>query len=1041
MALREAKVDIILNEGLNENIHPKLLPQGILRELKDGILDKEGAAIKRPGFAEDPMAVLSAQAPFSGNTVGNVCRLLAPPNGEVALLDDKFVWTRNTELASWAPKAEWGSLKGERIDFGSDAVGNILQSDCSVSDGLLCVVYQMVGSGGFKEIFSTIIEVSTGTVLRSHVAVFSGASAEHGPPRVIVVNGVWVCVSARTLTGYVASKLSVAAPSAAWTAAVTLVATAESGFDICTTAGNEMCLAHYTVAGGVIVWRIFDVAVFAAGATGTVATGVGTQVKGISLLYDGATIHTAYYWLNGASIDVAYKRFTSALVPLGSVAIVAGLTLSVTESARVAVGYDSASSRAIVAFGLESGANIQLGMEWQGVNTGTYALVGTAHLLLWHLPVSQIATLNGQFVMLVSTSNWIMEPQLDWPSALRDYPAHVDGIFAIRIDPTLLLTTSLARVVGVYAAGEGIGVFSPLLAGLAEFPPVPALASDGTNYFCAQALVLGDGLNGGAGRADPYCRSTVLKLLPSAIERGTQVGSGDQVVVLGGCPTVYDGSNLPEPSACWRPSVLKLIEGVASSGGYNPGGTNPTYFFAAVVKWTDRKGNIYWSEVSPISSIKLANIGSAVTIKLRATPLSNKGDWYPSTYLQPKLIVLRGSANDSQVLRHISPSGTDLSLTLSPNDWYSVVSLGESTSDSRLELAYNTGEPQNTVVPSASVGCSANGRIFLRLDENKSRVLYSKPPIATRAPEFSYQTMFLDFPAEIQALSAMDGRVFAFAKKGIYTVDGQGPARNLTGGTFAINELTPGTGTSQPLSVIATPIGIIFANEIGFWLLNRGTQVEPLLATRDSFATHPVVLGAELDPQHNAVRFLCKTDTEHVVLCFNWVRRVWYRHYPSIGGVAACFARIGSTFWMARANKVYWESGYRDGSGQTFYPMITRTGPVRPDGALEGFSRMWYCVPSLVKKSTHGLKVTMTYNALGTVQSVHTWTEAQITAMTNDEKVRVHLKYQKGNYFDVQLEDTAAAAGTAEGFELNGFTFLYGVKKGVGMQMPEAQKG
>jgi hypothetical protein len=291
--------------------------------------------------------------------------------------------------------------------------------------------------------------------------------------------------------------------------------------------------------------------------------------------------------------------------------------------------------------------------------------------------------------------------------------------------------------------------------------------------------------------------------------------SDGATIVAGACPVVWDGSSITEYSPLRQPSVTGT-----TAGGTGPAFPAGSYLAAALITWVDAQGQVHRSAPSNIITLTdAAPFSPTVTVTLPAT--------YRNELSQPGVqVVLYVSEVDSTTL-YANPSWLPLAETTS----FDTVSITISNielpvADAFHPAIYTDGGPTQQLAAYCPNACLDVAIIADRpwmLDaERPSRWWYGKPKVAGVFAEMS-PDQYLETPSNAGrgvALSEWQGNPLFLTSKGVWTCAGEGPDALLQPPFFSAAVQVSDVACSQRLSVVRSPVGVLFVSNNRFVRFN-----------------------------------------------------------------------------------------------------------------------------------------------------------------------------------------------------------------------------
>lgn len=1050
MPLEKSVQTIGFAASVKENIDKQIVPNGALRDIRNGVFDKDGRIRKRQGFAPLTQNTISGQPLYSNQAYSEASRLWGH-GSELVVWDEKRAYGYSPTSDLWALKSEHGAVSGERLGLAKD-MGHLVQgADVAVTTtGIRCVAFILRDAAdplGTTYLYSSLYDEATGAVIAMHKRI-------DGDPdclsvRLIVVNtgtdeffvAVYVRIEASAFVLYT-SYLDSADPSAGWSTPVSLGIMDSGRFDAVAMTGDVFAVGCYNGTNkiylGVYTHDTGGTAGFTWNTTWSAPVGGAEYV---ALDWDGDPavpaagdrLHLAYY----DDTVLRWRSFGSTLTPDQSAVVDAAVDLAGGNAhVRCAVKHVRSEGKALVLWQAHPVTGhpaagiphpILLLARW--VTSVSGALMGSGPLTTAHAMITSRPFLAGTMVH-VMTSGALWMYNLGTPYGAPTYIT--EGLFLLRYDPALAAESQLApRVVCQVGLDEGVGM------PVAYTGQVRQVGEYGGKFYIAQALAMS-----GFGVNDYDVYYDVFRLDPLDRMRCKALSVGRRTLLLGGAPSQYDGDTVSEISFPYGPMIVVLAE-VAGAGLLTKTGGG-VYTYRVVFEWYTASGDRVYSETSLPAQVTLTATLKNVGVYYRGMSISSKSDWFPSALVQVYACIYRTLEDDDETFYLIAREPLNRFAT-------DVYGYTDSTADpSDEEQLYTNGlELDATALPSCSVGAVVDGRVWVRSDEVKARLYYSKPLAAERPVEFNNEFSFITLPFAVYGLAAQSGTCVAIGADSVSIIEGRGPGATGQGDTFQQRTVVSGVGTTQPMSVAETPVGTMFFTGKTWCLLNGKFGLEVLGDVDDTMATFPVVVDVARVDADGTFRFICynTAGTDFVVLTFDWQNRAWSKHDPTFLSdivtteLANAIVQVDGNVYMGAGPKVYRESGWSDDGvvllGDPivdtvgFYPLVIETADLKT-GNLDDFKRIWRVVLLLRQMGAHGIKLWAAYNGNPDYTLVHTWSAAEVSAVGVTERLRHHMKRQKCATVRLKIEDTDPGTGLgSRGYEALGVTLELGMKKGT----------
>lgn len=337
-----------------------------------------------------------------------------------------------------------------------------------------------------------------------------------------------------------------------------------------------------------------------------------------------------------------------------------------------------------------------------------------------------------------------------------------------------------------------------------------------------------------SGQAKSPDRAIEICRIDTSAALGNHAEANGSLYVPGGALTAFDGTRhaalgfqvYPEP-----PVFTSQFTGLAPDGF----GTDGTWRYAHVYRWTDANGKIHRSAPSFVDvTPPLPGTPSRIQLFLTSYRLGDKvitSELYRSTKDVLDVLYL---INDTGPLSSIDNSAGTGSESSAENDPTVMgVTYTDGLSDDEIvshELLYTDGGVlSNDPIPGALEVCVHGGRVCFTSMDDPHVVYYSSVDNGFDAPHFSTTGILVE-PEPVQALASFCESLYLFTDSVRYIAPSDGPDA-LGRGLFPRSvALAPGISTETPLSVCKSPVGLFFRPrdpKAGFYMVSTGRQVQP----------------------------------------------------------------------------------------------------------------------------------------------------------------------------------------------------------------------
>ncbi len=380
---------------------------------------------------------------------------------------------------------------------------------------------------------------------------------------------------------------------------------------------------------------------------------------------------------------------------------------------------------------------------------------------------------------------------------------------------------------------------------------------------------------------DTQLTCCVSEFLVSDTGRRQAVAIGNELLISGGCPIVYDSRQVSESGFLERPV---FISSTPSNGA---GALTPSsnYKYVAVFKWTNGQNRLCQSKVSQIREVTTGASDDTVTHTLYA-PHTLKLD--ASSGSAPTVSLYRTEANGS-----IFQLDTIAKVPLS-NTFGQPITIVSTISDADLldeEPVYTQGEDgqltgvlQNDPPPPFRYCATVGQRVFIGGLPDESEVAISKELAPAEALAFSESFAFrARVEGTVTAVGGLDGIPIAFTAERIYRFPGLLPNDNGAEGQLGPALVIPSEGGCEDWrSVIETSHGLFYKARDGkLMLLPRGDGAPVWIGerVRDTLASFPNIVATAYSDEDHCVAFFCQNElgTVSTILVFDLRIGQWYR--------------------------------------------------------------------------------------------------------------------------------------------------------------------
>lgn len=361
---------------------------------------------------------------------------------------------------------------------------------------------------------------------------------------------------------------------------------------------------------------------------------------------------------------------------------------------------------------------------------------------------------------------------------------------------------------------------------------------------------------------------------------------GDNAHIAGSVLLHYDGTRVFEDNFHVFPEDIN--ESVGSGSSTFPATGNYSYQFT--YEWTDGKGQIHRSAPSVLITATLAATTDLVNLEIptiRTFTNSNR---------DIKIVIYRSAPNLSTVLYKLASISNDLSVNFVT---YTDTNSNGGGLTSR-EILYTVGGIlENIPAPACKVVHKHGNRLFVTGLEDPTLIEYSREWVPQEPVQFN-DTLTIrtdELGGSVTTLSTLDDKLIVFKRDRVFTVSGQGPTDSGEQNDFTAPQLiSADVGTQEPLSVVITPLGLMFKSLKGIYLLTRSLETRYIGAGVEAYNDLSIT-SANVLTSKNEVRF---TTSDGDCLVYNYFFDQWstFSNYEAMSAVLD----IDDTYLHLKAN-------------------------------------------------------------------------------------------------------------------------------------------
>lgn len=521
----------------------------------------------------------------------------------------------------------------------------------------------------------------------------------------------------------------------------------------------------------------------------------------------------------------------------------------------------------------------------------------------------------------------------------------------------------------------------------------------------------------------------------------TGVGYGNSVVVAGSNLHAFGGQFFRELGFYYTPRKPTLAK--EATGGFTGVGD---YQVVVVYEFADKNGYLHRSAQSlpqtiettanniinctietyhqsnlPTDSIHLTKIIPYRTLKDGSTFHRETyfDDWYDDNTTTPHTGFHQGKP-----LTHNNTTAATITIELFKPDWQ----LEESPQlDWAVELVPSP-------VPPATSICNFGNRFWIAGTAKDEAVYFSKLNKANIMPEFNAGSLSIsiqDKPGRSTGISGLTDKIVLAKRDRLYATYGNGPNDLGLDGDYAPFEaISTAGGAIEPKSLGVTKNGLTYNSLKGVYTLDGGLQTQYSGAMFEDTLNEPI-LRTLTPPDSETLRYVMGKG----VLSYDTLFNAWSLDYSTtLIPVDACVYNNG--FHVLGSTAIYREVEDRgfDGAATHFNQKII-TGWVSLNG-VAGFQRLYklFLVFKNVEDGYTG-KVSVAYDYSETYTDEVEWAGSLVTA---DQRLEIYATKQKCEAFRLKIETTGATPSKA--FDINFISIVFGAKRGLPKQLPQAKR-
>lgn len=492
----------------------------------------------------------------------------------------------------------------------------------------------------------------------------------------------------------------------------------------------------------------------------------------------------------------------------------------------------------------------------------------------------------------------------------------------------------------------------------------------------------------------------------------------------GGVVTMYDGNQAVELGFHLFP------ESPSPSDSGSGSGPNGTFQYFSVYRWFDAQGNMHQSAPSPSSGSFTIGSGHAISVVVQCLHLTQKNN--PNSPVQILLYRTTDGGTVPYLVSSIASPTTN-------NPISDTVTFTDTTLDSNLiksEIMYSNsllpgGVIENTAPPPAMLMASHNNRIYLVSSED-SQVWYSKT--LQDGVGLSFSDLFAQAVdargGEVTAIASMDDKFVAFKNSLFFVQSGDGPNDTGSGSTLTNFQLVPSdVGCTESKGVFLLPPGLIVKSAKGFYLSDRALNVSYIGSAVEAYNAQNIT-AVTLISDKSQVRFL--TDSG-VTLVYDYTVNNWST-FTNFQGYAADLWN-GVYVYARTDGNIYKENPSTFLDNGVAYKLRAQTAWLKLN-SVQGFQRVRRValLGDYLQGSGHGVQISAAYDFVSTFSTPISYLPAGASGVL---QYRERLPQQKCESIQLLIEEVTTGA-SGEYIDFTDLAFEAGIKRGIN-KLPASQ--
>lgn len=1014
-----------LAAGLQQSTDDRARQPPYLDVALDVQFDEQGGVQTRKPFLAQGASIVG------GGTISNARRLVA--NGdELLLFTDTALYSWNEQLSKWVSK---GTHLAVKVDDEAAFVATGDQVDCDRAELSGVIVYVWTTTGGRPYIAA--LDKETGSVLVSPTQLTGsgGAAGDGTRTRVIslatVFHVYWIENTSDKLLCLALDPATLSTSTVAATP-TTIDTGLNAYYDVVKVPGADTAIGAIRLTP-TTSYMIFKVPANPASATTSTKARTCTNAIAVSCDPTGTNLEV----IRANSTNVVGDMITiSSLADTAQINKAIGTT-DTNPATQIAACHrsvaDGGNYRCYAFWSSTNGSIVGVGVKYNYVDTA--GNLGTQAQMLTNAAVASRAFDYGGrvFVHIVFAGE-----SASFASAAMNVFGALQNSYYLYRDDAFLVAKQLMNRAGGFIYRDSI-------------LPGVALTAGTTGYsWCGtERRVIPIGVKG-KDYEDRGPRDVTITFDSNDARRCVRLG--ETLYITGGEILQYDGVSLVEVGFHTFPWFMTA--GDDGTSGSIPDGT---YAFKHTWRYDNAKGDRDRSTTA-IAADAVANTG-APPQRLANASIASLSITHKRTDVEhyPALEVWRTAVNptlDAPFYLVTSKDPADVSgancYVANDPTAFTLSTFYDELLDADI-VAFESdpetgGVLENLAPPPASVIIASDTRLFLAgVSGDPDRVWYSKLRSPGEVAAF-HDALTVTIPSEggdITALGFLNETLIVFRETAIYACAGDG-FDNLGGGQNygPARQLALGCGAVNHESVVATPGGLMFKSNKGWYLLNRGWSAEYIGGAISDYDDETPIAVTLVETQHQ-VRIL----TSSRMLVFDYLAQQWAEWTVDDGLHATVWQ---GTYAYLAATQAMIEVDFADATLD--YGLDVETAWIKPADLQGGVSVRWIeLLGEFMSTDWTHLRVRVAYNYNDT------YVDDKYCPVTPVADTPFQLRYgpkrpkceaikfrftaiRRHTTFIDDVETTVNDPPTGEALKLTGLGLEVGAKRGLYRRLSADQK-